>query len=81
LQPESVAVTLNINVTMDTDGSCRWTYQLDVDETRVPPVIVVARCLNRSRCAPDNTNETVEPEPSDTSDPYNPDNYDDGHDS
>jgi len=51
---------VNINVTVSVNGSCEWTYQLDADNSRLPPVFVVARCLDTSRCEPVHSSVTVE---------------------
>ena len=84
---QSVAVTVNVSIAVNVDdGRCPWTYQLDVDETtRVPSVLHVFLCFNRTQSVPVH----IMPErPSPSTDgplgengefsdhPLDPDNYD-----
>ena len=41
---------MNINVTLEMNGSCQWVYQLEADNTSLRPVLAVAACLNLSQC-------------------------------
>ena len=53
-------LTVNIDVTVNVNGTCQWTYQLDTDDARRPSVLMVARCLNTSLCEPVYSNVTVQ---------------------
>jgi len=85
-----VAVTVNVSIAVDVDdGRCPWTYQLDVDETtRVPSVLHVFLCFNRTQSVPVHGSGIMPERPSPSTDgplgengefsdhPLDPDNYD-----
>jgi len=49
--PAEVTSNVDVEAVHSSESPCRWTYQLECDETRSPTVLVVARCQNASdRC-------------------------------